>query len=348
MVTAGGESGGVLWWPPGDERSPVQLAALPEKRRVIGVAVSPGGRSIAAALDVAPPASGSPASAPPTPAGGVAVWTIPVDGAASLPPLLLANGSGGHTDRVYDVAFLGEEAVVSVSRDGQALITHLPEGPIEALPALPTRARAVATRGPDLIGLGLRDGTALIYRRTPGRWVRDDDVHRHEGAVVDLDFDATGARLATVSEDRGVRLWDLSGATPPVLLGRTPNPAATITWAPGGAIVATGGRDGTIQIWRTQSPGEPPAEIQTDLLKPAYRLAFSPDGGQLAVPLAASPVGGGARLYTTDPLRLAGRLCAAADRGLTSVEWRAAVGEGEPWRPTCAARVPADRRAGGP
>ncbi|MPY98546.1 MAG: hypothetical protein GEU97_11215 [Actinophytocola sp.] len=110
----------------------------------------------------------------------------------------------------------------------------------------------------------------------------------HEGAVYLTSFSPDGTVLATASEDRTVRLWDVSDPANARPLGEPltghESWVSSAVFSPGGDILATTGDDATIRLWDVSDPtavtriGQP--------LRPGngtmYLLAFGPDGDLLA------------------------------------------------------------------
>jgi len=80
----------------------------------------------------------------------------------------------------------------------------------------------------------------------------------HTGYVTFVTFSPDGKRLATMSpaaQDRTIKLWDTStGQELLTLKGNTGKPV----FSPDGKLLASGGKDGIIQIWdATPTPEKP-------------------------------------------------------------------------------------------
>jgi WD40 repeat protein/serine/threonine protein kinase len=118
----------------------------------------------------------------------------------------------------------------------------------------------------------------------------------HEGKIRSAAFSADSHRLATCSQDRTVRVWQIEGGACQVLRGHTDDIFA-VAFHPDGTRLASGGRDRAVWLWDL-APGEEVARLQghTDFV---WALAFSPDGATLVSGSGDSTV----RLWDTAPLK---------------------------------------------
>jgi WD40 repeat protein len=71
----------------------------------------------------------------------------------------------------------------------------------------------------------------------------------HEGSVWNVAWSPDGLRLATVSQDRTVRIWSAQSGHELLVLGVHDGQAECVAWSPDGRHVATGSRDNTARIW---------------------------------------------------------------------------------------------------
>ncbi len=117
----------------------------------------------------------------------------------------------------------------------------------------------------------------------------------HESTVYSAVFSRDSRRLATCSDDRTVRLWDIDTGQCRVLRGHTEQVFAA-AFHPDGTRLATAGRDQAVWIWDPER-GEEVARLtgHTDYV---WSLAFSPDGSSLASGSGDYTV----RLWDTSPL----------------------------------------------
>jgi WD40 repeat protein/subtilase family serine protease len=154
---------------------------------------------------------------------------------------------GGHSDRVYSVAF---------SPDGRLLAS----------------------------ASGIDDNTIKLWRVSDGALVRT--LTGHTGWVTSVAFSPDGRLLASASGswdwdgDRTVRLWRVSdGALVRTLTGHT-DTVTSVAFSPDGSLLASGSDDSTIKLWRV-SDGALVATL-TGHTGDVNSVAFSPDGSLIA------------------------------------------------------------------
>jgi WD40 repeat protein/tetratricopeptide (TPR) repeat protein len=168
--------------------------------------------------------------------------------------------------------------LATASSDGLARVWNAVSG-AEAMSPFRHESRVSAVAfSPDGRWLltGSWDGSARLWDLAPAapgaRATRPGDDQRlrarlaHGAAVKQAVFGPDGLRIATVSVDRTLRMWDATTGEPlgPALVhsasaypsagtpgdpGETPGPEVTAAFSPSGGRVVTGSWDGTVRVW---------------------------------------------------------------------------------------------------
>lgn len=130
-----------------------------------------------------------------------------------------------------------------------------------------------------LVASGYRDGTVQIWEPMMGAAV-GTIVAAHDGAINDIVFTADGTGLITASNDRTVRLWDVSDPAN-VTLSRVVGTHDGIVWrialSPDSSTVAAASEDGTVREWDLAT-GMQRGPSLIDITRDFLSVAYSPDG----------------------------------------------------------------------
>ena len=130
------------------------------------------------------------------------------------------------------------------------------------------------------------DGTRLAAASNIGIWIYDAYTFAeidllltgHTGAVTAVAFAPDGTTLISASDDRTIRLWEVSTGQLRATLnlkGHTGD-IWSVAFAPDGRTLAIGNRDGTVRLWDVDT-----GQLKTTFTE-VWSVAFAPDGHILA------------------------------------------------------------------
>ena len=130
---------------------------------------------------------------------------------------------------------------------------------------------------------GASDGELTVWRVADG--TRLAAIDSHDFAVTGLDQTAGDGVVATSSVDETVRLWNLESAgrnastEPLITLFGHVGPVLAVDLSEDGELVASGGMDGTVRVWR-RGDGDR-LNVFARHKGPVWSVAFTPDGQTL-------------------------------------------------------------------
>ncbi|QIS21379.1 TIR domain-containing protein [Nocardia terpenica] len=143
---------------------------------------------------------------------------------------------------------------------------------------------------------GSDDGTLRLWDADSGQPI-GTPLTGHTDSVNSVAFSPDGNRIISGSTDGTLRLWDtnsgqpigapLNGHTDTPLIGRTRDASRdmnkgvnTVAFSPDGKRIVSGGFDGTLRLWDTDS-GQPIGVPLTGHTDSVTSVAFSPDGKRI-------------------------------------------------------------------
>ena len=190
----------------------------------------------------------------------------------------------GHTHRVYGIAFKDNGTLISGGVDGTLRAWNVSTGGQRWEKDVGNIVVAVAlpSRNPHFIAYG-GDGNDNIRMRysDDGDW--RGELTGHTDTVRSLAFKPNSYLLASASDDKTIRIWDVSDNTNLrhvlTLRGHT-EWVHSVAWSPDGRTLASASDDGTVRLWN------PDNGINFAVLRGhtagVLSVAWSPDGRILA------------------------------------------------------------------
>jgi WD40 repeat protein len=311
-----------------DRPSPVgpPLSAPAGTDRLVGtVAISPDGRTVAAAARSADIALGN----------DVVLWDITTPERPG-PPLRLP----GHTALIKHVSFNRRgDLLAGAGEDGTVRLWHLtdvrnPPPPIVLRPDIGFVFAVEFSPDGRLMVAVAQDGHLALWNvsdpRRPTAIGEPVEVAGEDARSLAISPD--GRTLAIGIADGSVRLWDIANPSAPAQLGRPiTGPDGYIhdvMFDPGGTLLIGGG-NGQTWLWDVADRRQPHTLAILPMPKTiTWKLQLSPDGRTLAT------ANGNIHLWDIDPERVIERICATAGDRIAEFEWDKHV-PGATYRPIC-------------
>jgi WD40 repeat protein len=224
----------------------------------------------------------------------------------------------GPTAKVWD-AETGEEVFSIRSDDEVEDVAWSPDGTLVAAGSFGGHVKIVDRSGREVALLredpGFRfstvrfspDGRLLATARVPTErvdptvaaatiwdWKEGRVVGRISAWAEGLDFDPSGAHLATAGVLGLAEIWDVESGRKVVTLAGHTGAVNDVAFGPDGSMIATASTDGTVRLWNPESGGHVLTLRGHETA--VWDVAFSPNGSKLA---SASP-DGSVRVWALD------------------------------------------------
>ena len=175
--------------------------------------------------------------------------------------LLASAGFTGHTVKLWDVARREAVAVLEGHTGWIESVSFSPDG--------------------SHLASGGRDRTVRVWNVAQQEAVAV--LEGHTGWINAVAFSPDGSHLASGGRDRTVRVWNVAARREVAVLDRHTETVRSVAFSPDGGLLASSGTfDRTVRLWDTAAWNEV-AVLRREYGYFASQLAFSPDGGKLAV-----------------------------------------------------------------
>jgi WD40 repeat protein len=227
---------------------------------VFGIAISPNGRSVVAALE-----NGN-LELRPLREGDIAKKTfqghkVPIRCVSFSPDgQILASGSDDHTIKLWNVATENKIHTLTGHEDLVWSVSFSPDG--------------------QTLASSSQDKTIKLWKVETGEELFT--FRGHEGLVWSVSFSSDGQTLASSSQDKTIKLWKVETGKELFTLTGHEGPILSVNFSPDGQTLASGSDDHTIRLWDVITGTGKELITLMGHEKTVYSVSFSPDGQILA------------------------------------------------------------------
>ncbi len=154
----------------------------------------------------------------------------------------------GHTKHVHALAFAGDGRLASGGEDGSVLLWSKSGGKLQTLSAGKHHVHSLAFGPGDTALFACTGGPGVSVWDLPSgapRTVKYDGA----GSSRALALSSDGSKLATVQEDKSLRLWSAADGKLSKQYDGMRAIGLAVAFAPDGATMATASSDGLLKVW---------------------------------------------------------------------------------------------------